>query len=892
MDLTSMDDKLYYVESPDGKVLGPMNMIQILEGIAAGAILDTARICEVGRQEWVELSEVAYTHHEEPAPERRVPAAEVPGHRVPNPAAASFTDPDDFDLGDLEPMGAEAELESFEIPDPVTPVPTPEPSMLQTPVPEAGVSEAPEPAETPIAFEALPDAIEPFEPTPIPDATPTPIEAWGSPTPIAREDMPQDLATSGSPEDALRDLPTEIPVEALQELPASAYPEDVARELPASAYPEDTSHGLPASAFPEDGTRELPASAYPADGPGAGASDFQLDMPGAEDEELEEVVAAAEAPRSRKWILPVAVLVALPVLAGVYHLAGGPSPFSKPADETAGSEAAKAAPGSETPSVADEGWAALQEGRLQGAMNRFEAAIAENPDDARAHHGRGLAALRLGNPKDAIRSLERSLELDAASAQVRTDLGRAQLASGQPELALASAQRVLDLDPAWAAARRLLGETQLASGDAGSAVVTLTEHLRSRPDDAAARRALANAYAETGRLEPALDEMQAYLAKHPEDREADSQRLEWFRATGRLAEAALIYADLAAKRPDDAHVQYLAGLAHAESDEGIAYLERSLALDGSNDDARSALADLRRRLGRSARSTPRATAPKPAPTLIETASPDPVDVAEAPAQTVVETVPEVVAPEPEPAATVTLAARIQEIRDAVSGGSVAAAREALEQAQRENAGDADARRNLALWAGILDFHEGQLDAAVAAFDRLDPAASYAVAGFGPGAIQNWQARAHLAKGDVRGAIAALDGVGRDDADEYATARLWEGVALASLGMTELAERTWQRVPEDVGSAVTTSGQGAVKSAEFLAGAISAKDYRTAVASIDGFENDMHFVLGFQARRADELEVARGHFRKVIESSRGHEFPYDLAQAEVAGTGLTGEWPAE
>ena len=92
--------------------------------------------------------------------------------------------------------------------------------------------------------------------------------------------------------------------------------------------------------------------------------------------------------------------------------------------------------------------------------------------------------------------------------------------------------------------------------------------------------------------------------------------------------------------------------------------------------------------------------------------------------------------------------------------------------------------------------------------------------------------------------------------------------------------------------MSDTGKGAVRSAEFLAGAISAKDYRTAVGSIAGFENDMHFFLGLQARRADDTEVARAHFRKVIESSNGHEFPYDLAQAEVAGTGLTGEWPAE
>ena len=42
---------------PDGQILGPMNMIHIIEGIAEGVILETARICEVGAQEWVPLDQ-------------------------------------------------------------------------------------------------------------------------------------------------------------------------------------------------------------------------------------------------------------------------------------------------------------------------------------------------------------------------------------------------------------------------------------------------------------------------------------------------------------------------------------------------------------------------------------------------------------------------------------------------------------------------------------------------------------------------------------------------------------------------------------------------------------------------------------------------------------------
>ena len=50
-----MNDKLYYVEGQDGRVLGPMTLAQALEGVAAQAIAETARVCEVGGQSWIGL---------------------------------------------------------------------------------------------------------------------------------------------------------------------------------------------------------------------------------------------------------------------------------------------------------------------------------------------------------------------------------------------------------------------------------------------------------------------------------------------------------------------------------------------------------------------------------------------------------------------------------------------------------------------------------------------------------------------------------------------------------------------------------------------------------------------------------------------------------------------
>jgi hypothetical protein len=116
------------------------------------------------------------------------------------------------------------------------------------------------------------------------------------------------------------------------------------------------------------------------------------------------------------------------------------------------------------------------------------------------------------------------------------------------------------------------------------------------------------------------------------------------------------------------------------------------------------------------------------------------------------------------------------------------------------------------------------------------------------------------------------------------AQLWEGVALSALGMQDLAQRTWSRVKDDVQGDVGASGRAAVRSAEFLTGALAEKDYQTAVAPVPDFANDMHFFLGW-AVRATDADAARNHFKDALDASRGREFPWPLAQAEMSGTGI-------
>lgn len=814
-----MDDKLFYVESPDGRVLGPMTMMNILEGIAAGAILDTARICEVGRQEWVDLSEVAYARDDEAAEAPAAPAeAPVPESRVADVPAVDS--PAEAPTAEETPSWEET-------------APSAEPAMELSSATDSFLpSEEPEPVD--------------------------PIDPNG--TVVTTPDSSIAHATTPEAGDVAPPAPAEVPavVEAQPEF-----------EAPQAA---------------------LPLSAFPADVP-AGAEDFALHMEGANDEVIVEETMEAPADEKRerpKWLLPAAVAVAVPVVAGIYLMASGQNPL---AGDDAAEEVAQATPTKAVvqaePTVAEQAWRRLSEGDAEAALPLFEQAVAELPEDAKTHHGWGLAALQLQKPKKAEKALSQALALDETQVPVRTDLGRAQLLAGKADAAIATAKDVLKRDETYQPAKLLRGEAELAAGRTEAAVTTLTEYVGLRPNDHEVRRTLARALAGTGRLEPAVDEMTRYLEFDPTDLDAQRERLDWLRAGGRLTEAAQIYGQLANANPQNANLQFFAGLAQAQTSDGAAFFERALSIDPNHAEAKTSLRSARAELARAEK----AAAPKPEPTVAVTAPAPAATNTEAAAPTPTPTPTEVATPEPAAPKT-PLATQLANVREAMRAGALTRARNAYDAAREEYSNDPAAQPSLKLMAGVLDFEEGLFADALRHFEALDPNASFAAAGYGPGALQNWIARVQLVRGDVRSAIGTLDSVGLEDPNEYAAARLWEGVALKVLGMNELAERTWQRIGPDVGAAVGQDGFGAVKSAELLAGSISAKDYRTAVGKIAPYENDMHFFLGFMARQGDELEVARGHYRKVLESSRGHDFPYHLAQAEVAGEGLSGEWPAD
>lgn len=64
------------------------------------------------------------------------------------------------------------------------------------------------------------------------------------------------------------------------------------------------------------------------------------------------------------------------------------------------------------PAIVNAGNLLLEEGDLDGAIARFEAAIALDPDYPEAHHNLGVAFRRAGRRSDAVRELRRATGLE------------------------------------------------------------------------------------------------------------------------------------------------------------------------------------------------------------------------------------------------------------------------------------------------------------------------------------------------------------------------------------------------------------------------------------------------------------------------------------------------
>lgn len=773
-----MQDRIYYVEGPEGDILGPMPMIQVLEGVAAGLILEDARLCEVGASEWVELADVAHARSTNGMPSyseerKQEPTLETARQNAPEP----------------------------------TPIET---TFVDTDLDEAGLHEIQSAAlyemdlEAEIRNEGLLDQAEA----------------------LLRDE--RDGAARGNGERVVGDdfdivMHEEDP---LSQTSPSRYDEEAPVVIQHEAYLSPLSQltPLPEEEVPVEMIRETEGG-WMAAHPETAQDEFALsdlsDQSPANDAEFASMVDALEehSESSPEGSGDFAMEIQEESFATVEEVATGPSSHPRPR------------------------WLVPA---LLGAGVCLVAGILAFQNSRKASEKQAAAKTNGSKPAAAVVSAPMASESDRSKARALFDEATA----------------------------------KIKSKDRKGAITLLMDAVKLDANSKEARRELAMQLAESGRKTPAIEEMTGYLNLAPEDEKAQRQRLDWMLATGQTGEAGLLYGELARSNPENENFQLMAGLAGGDTETSAAALRKAISLNPKNREAHFALGKVLAGLGR----------PVDAVQSLETAfalgKPNAKEkkyFGELQAEAKVASASATSPPPTTLARSQEFLVAIRQIESAMELENYDDAQKSIESIRSKLGSDAEVARTLTLLQGVMEFERGRYDQALSKFESIDATASYSALGAGRGAVSNWVARTRLARGDHRGAIQAFDQVKEGgDPDEKAIAALWEGVALQTLGMGDLAERTWKQMPQEVGAEVGAAGKSAVKTAQYLTGAVSEKEYLQSVDGVAGFENDMHYFLGRVALNRSDREDAAEHFRKSLEASRGREFPYCLAESQASG----------
>ncbi len=146
-----------------------------------------------------------------------------------------------------------------------------------------------------------------------------------------------------------------------------------------------------------------------------------------------------------------------------------------------------------------------------GAKTLFERAVAENPNDARAHFDLGMSLELLGDAVGAEQGYRRAIELRADFAEALNNLGLLLRAQGKAGEAAAMLRRAVAANPASAEGHMNLALALEESGEPTGAESEYREALRIEPGDAMTRANLGLLLVRLGKKQQALTELNRAL---------------------------------------------------------------------------------------------------------------------------------------------------------------------------------------------------------------------------------------------------------------------------------------------------------------------------------------------------------------------------------------------
>ncbi|MBB6096119.1 putative TPR repeat methyltransferase [Povalibacter uvarum] len=161
--------------------------------------------------------------------------------------------------------------------------------------------------------------------------------------------------------------------------------------------------------------------------------------------------------------------------------------------------------------------AAHQAGRLQEAIDGYEAVLTKRPDDPDALHFFGMLHFQLGRGIDAVRLIGRSLDLLPTNPYAWNNLGNILVFQDKFKEAREAYRRVTVLAPQMAEAWFNLGVSLRDAGEFEAAVNHLYEAIRQQPSFMRAYESLGQLLYRVGDFERAAQVYRDWLARDPDN---------------------------------------------------------------------------------------------------------------------------------------------------------------------------------------------------------------------------------------------------------------------------------------------------------------------------------------------------------------------------------------
>jgi tetratricopeptide (TPR) repeat protein len=212
------------------------------------------------------------------------------------------------------------------------------------------------------------------------------------------------------------------------------------------------------------------------------------------------------------------------------------------------------------------GMIALQEGKLDNAVDLIGRAIHANPLNPMCYLNLGIALEDQGKLDAAIDSFRKTLELKPDYAEALVNLGNVFQKQDKLDAAAEHYREALSLKPGYAEVHSNLGNILRTQGKLDEAIESHLRALALKPDYAEAHYNLANALRDQGRPDEAIARYQQALALQPDHAEAHCNLGLAFQHMGDMDKAIEHFLHALSLKPD--HAEAHNNLGNALNDKG------------------------------------------------------------------------------------------------------------------------------------------------------------------------------------------------------------------------------------------------------------------------------------------------------------------------------------